>query len=105
MNRLILALAAGIALAAVVACTPPQVSGTLLVSYDAAAAAEVVYLKSGKATPAEATTLRRMRLEADAAVQAVVAAEKAGGNVAGLLTGAQKSVDMFAAEAARVKGQ
>lgn len=73
------------------ACTAPQVSGSVLISYDAALAAENTYLATGKATPAEATKLRALRVKANSAVQAVVAAEAAGqptGTVAPLATAA-----------------
>jgi hypothetical protein len=96
MRRLILSTALAGALI-VGACAPRQVSGSLLASYDAAVSAEIVYLKTGQATPAQATDLRTKRLIADAAVSRVVTAEAAGGSTAALVAAAQEAIAAFAA--------
>lgn len=95
MTSRTLAIAAALSLAA---CTQPQVSGTLLVSYDAGVAAETAYLATGKATPAMATKLRKDRVQASQAIQAVVAAEAAGGNTAALVTAAQAALSIYVAD-------
>ena len=68
-----------IILAFLTSCATTQVSSTVLSSYDAAVSIEIVALKTGKLSPAQATTLANLRKKAYAAVQAVVAAEANGG--------------------------
>lgn len=88
-----------------VACaTSTQSSALLLGTYDAAASAELLYLDSGKATPAEAVKLKALRLQASAAVQQLVAAEKAGGNTAAYFTAAQLAINAFLTESNLAKG-
>lgn len=93
-----------IAVFALAGCSAPQISGSVLLSYDGAVSAENVYLASGHATPAEATKLRALRVKANAAVHAVVAAEAAGqptGAVAPLATAA---IAAYLAEANAANG-
>lgn len=88
----------------VAACTPIQVSASLLTSYDAAVSVETLALASGEVSPQEATSLRAARVAAMKAVQAVVAAEASGGNAAGLVALAQQAVSNYLAIANAVKG-
>lgn len=100
MNRLIpIALALGLT-----ACAANQVSGSLLSAYDGAVALEVGYLDTGKATPAQATQLRQIRLDAYTKVQAVVAAEKAGGSTAALQAVANAAISELIDRVTKLKG-
>lgn len=85
-------------------CAATQISGTTLTSYDAAVAAETTYLASGKATPAEATKLRALRVAANRAVQAVIAAEAAGTSTAGVGPLATAAIAAYLAEANSANG-
>lgn len=88
-------------LLALSACTQPgQVAGVAITGYDAAVAAEIAYLETGKATPAQAVCLRSVRLKADTGVKAVATADKAGGATAAAVVGTQAAVDALAAAAA-----
>jgi hypothetical protein len=97
-------LAAALVAITVAGCSAPQVSGTVLLSYDAALAAENAYLASGHVTPAEATKLRAMRVKANIAVQAVVAAEAAGQSSAGVAPLANAAIAAYLAEAQSANG-
>lgn len=99
MKFVILGLAFGLSACAGTATTAPSVSVGLLGTYDAGVAGEVAYLGSGKSTPAEATKLRGLRVVASQDVQAVVAAETAGGNISALAATAQSAVNAFVSEA------
>ena len=89
-------------LASLMGCSerPGQVAGAAITGYDAAVAAEIAYLETGKATPAQAICMRGVRLKADTGVKAVAAADKAGGATAAAVAGAQAAVDALAAVAA-----
>ena len=88
-----------------IAAAPPPatVSSGVLASYDTAVAAEIVYLRSGRATPAEATRLQALRVAAGKQVKAIVDAEAAGGNAAALLVGAEAAVSAYLNEAQGAK--
>jgi hypothetical protein len=104
MSALVRLGALAASLVALAACSAPQVSGTLLTSYDAALAAEKTYLASGHVSPAEATTLRADRVAANKAVQAVVAAEAAGQSAGGLAPLATAAIAAYMAEATTANG-
>lgn len=93
-------LLAGLLALAACGAKPGQVTGVTITGYDAAVAAEIAYLETGKATPAQAVCLRSVRLKADTSVKAVAAADKAGGATAAAVAGAQAAVDALAAAAA-----
>ena len=77
------------------ACGTNTTSATLLTSYDSAVVAETAYL-TAHPNPADATRLRALRLQANSAVQAVVAAERAGGQTAALMAAAVAAVNAYA---------
>ena len=98
----ILALCAVLALGA---CAANQVSGTLLSSYDGAVAAEEAALATGKISPAEATKLRALRVEASRDVLAVVAAEANGGTASASVQNiANGAIAALLTEATAAKG-
>jgi hypothetical protein len=77
-----------------------QNQATALTGYDAAVTAEITYLKSAKFTPQEAQILSNLRVGANQAVDAYVAASQAGAsNTAQLLSVAQAAVAAYLAEA------
>lgn len=110
MNRLLRITAAlvsivGIgALVSLAGCSSPQVSLTTDTSYDAAVGAEIVYLKSGHSTPAEATKLQSLRIQANNARAAVVQAEVAGSSTAGVAPLATAAIAAYLAEAQAAAG-
>lgn len=96
-------------LAALGACstasTAPDysVSVGLYATYDAGVSAETVYLAAKTATPAEAQKLQTLRKTAYADLQAVIAAETAGGDQAALTTVATTAINAFLTEAQGAK--
>jgi len=86
---------------ALAACSPAQVSASMLATYNGAVAAEIAYLSSGKATPAKRAKLAQLRLAAWSAVQQVEKAEGAGQNVSGtaLAVAAGAALAAYVAEA------
>lgn len=91
-----------LAVLALAGCAPQpgQVGGAAITGYDAAVAAEIAYLETGKATATQAVCLRSVRLKADKGVKDVAAADKAGGATTAAVAGAQAAVDALAAAAA-----
>ena len=85
--------------------TTSTAPATVLVSYDAAVAAEQVYLASTKVTAAEATKLRALRVTAWTAVSAYETAAAAGDSAAAtLLVTASATVAALLAEANTAQG-
>lgn len=87
------------------ACSAPQVSIGTDTSYDAAVAAEIVYLKSGHTTPAEATKLQGLRVQANTARAAVVQAQASGSSTSGVAPLATAAIAAYLAEAQAVAGK
>jgi hypothetical protein len=89
------------------ACSPAQVSASMLATYNGAVAAEIAYLSTGKATPAEREKLAQLRRVAWNAVQQVEKAEGAGQNVSGtaLVTAASAALAAYVAETDTVQGK